>query len=549
VRLSLCISAACLSVLVLGGTPAHAQDSPEPAALERTIPQAIPESASAPTVRTPRVTRSAAPLRRAKRFTLGAVNIQGAKAFSREELSQYFEPILASQVDGARLAELAGRITQRYRQSGYFLSYASIPSQNVEAGVVSLAVTEGRVDRVTIDGAGTDRAAIEAMAAPLLRDAPLRSATLERVIGLIRDFPGLKVTDIALTRSDAEAGLYGLKIRVTRKPVRGFAYIDNRGTESIGRMRFYSSASFSSLAVGGDELRLDVFGMPGRGARYLYGQIVASTPLGRNGLRMTVAASRGNHAIRDDEPFDGDSTNVSAQLSYPLLRARALTLVGKASLNDWRSSADKQGVPKLRDRLRVARIGVEFSTERRTRLQGDLWVARGLGFAAMTSAGDPLASRPNASGRFTKVEFTLRVTQPLGRKVRLQGAVAGQYSSKPLLSVEEFALGGSRIGRAFDFNEVTGDHGIGGMIEVAYRLGDIKPGPQKLELFAYADGGATFRRLATPEFPDNQWLAGAGVGSRFSIGSLLVSGEVGVPIARSRAKRGVRAFFSLARAF
>jgi hemolysin activation/secretion protein len=547
VRLSRCISTAFFGILAFTTSSALAQSSPEPASLERTIPQLPTQAPSAPTIRAPQKP-SVPQFGSGKRFTLGAVNIQGAKVFSREELSQYFEPLLASQVDGSQLAKLTGRITQRYRQSGYLLSYASIPTQNVQAGIVSLRVTEGRINRVTVDGAGPDRAAIEAIAEPLLQDTPLRAATLERVIGLIRDFPGLKVADIALTRTDAEAGLYGLKIRVARKQIRGFTYSDNRGTENIGRMRFYSSATFSSLAVSGDELRLDLFGMPGHGARYVYGQVVASAPLGNNGLRATLSASKGDHYLRDDQPFDGNSTNVSAQLSYPFLRARALSLVGKISLNDWRSSAEEQGVLKLRDRLRVARLGVEFSTEKKTRLQGEIWLSQGLGFGAMTKAGDPLASRPNASGHFTKAEFTARVTQPLGGRLRVQGVISGQYSTRSLLSVEEFALGGSRIGRAFDFNEITGDHGVGGMVEFAYRLGNPKHGP-KVELFAYADGGATFRKHGTPDFPDKQWLAGAGIGSRLSIGGVQLSGELGVPVARSVAKRGVRAFFSIARSF
>lgn len=548
VRLFRLASAACLSVLALAATSASAQSGPESAALERTIPQELVEKPSAPSIRTPGKLHSAR-LTAAKRFTLGAVTIQGAKIFTREDLSQYFEPLLASEVDGAKLAELAGRITQRYRQSGYLLSYASIPPQNVEAGMVRLSVTEGKIGRVTVDGAGSDGAAVEAIAAPLLQDAPLKAATLERVIGLIRDFPGLSVTDIALSRSDAEAGFYALKIRVKRNRVRSFTYTDNRGTQSIGHMRFYSSVSLSSVAVGGDEFRLDLFGMPGRQFRYLYGQAVASVPVGRSGLRLTLAASKGDQYLSQNDRLDADSTNVSAQLSYPVLRARQFTLVGKASLNDWRSSADVHGVPRLRDHLRVARLGVEFSTETRARLRGEFSLSRGLGFDGMTTKDDPLASRPGASGRFLKGAFTAQVTHQLSEKLRVQGVVAGQYSTRPLLSVEEFALGGSRIGRAFDFNEITGDRGVGGMIEVAYRLGDVKGGPKKAELFAYADGGGTFRKHATAQLRDNQWLAGTGIGSRFSIGALQLSGEVGVPVARAHAKRGVRAFFSIARAF
>jgi len=537
-------SLACLSVLALAAAPAVAQN--EPAALERTIPEPEAQAPSNPAISAPRRAKPAR-VKTPKRFTLGAVNIQGARAISRDELSQYFEPMLAREIDGAKLGELAARITRRYRDSGYLLSYASIPAQNVEAGIVSLDVTEGRIGRVTVDGAGSGRPAVEAFAGPLLEDAPLKAATLERVVGLIRDLPGISVTDVSLTRSDSDPGLYGLKIKVVRKPVKLFTYMDNRGNESIGRIRFYTSASLTSLAVGGDELRFDLFGMPGHGSRYLYGQALASAPIGHNGLRLTLAASKGDQNLRADETIQSDSRNLSAQLSYPLLRARSFTMVAKASLNDWRSAADEDGVPRLRDRLRVARLGLELSTETRTRVRGEFTLSRGLGFDGMTRAGDPLASRPEAGGRFWKGAFVLRAAEALSDRIRLQGTLAGQYSTRPLLSYEEFALGGSQIGRAFDFNAITGDHGIGGMVELAYRLGDGKGPLKKPELFAYADGGGTFRRHSAPELPKKEWLAGTGVGARVGLAGFVLSGEVGLPLARSHGSRTTRAFFTIAR--
>ena len=205
--------------------------------------------------------------------------------------------------------------------------------------------------------------------------------------------------------------------------------MDNRGSDSTGRMRLFSSVSMSSVAMQGDELRLDLFGMPGRRFRYLYGQLHASVPLGANGLRLALAASKGDHQLQTDDPLDGDSTNLSAQLSYPMLRSRALTMVTKLSLNDWRSSGEEDNVLRLRDRLRVARVGVEVSNESKTRLQGEFSLSRGLGFDGMTRVGDPLASRADASGRFTKAAFNLQVARPLSDKVNLKAVLAGQYSA------------------------------------------------------------------------------------------------------------------------
>ena len=532
---------------LLGATQARAQSNQGPAAIERTIPKQLPQSQVAPRIAAP---SRIGPAKSANvgRFTLGAVHLEGATVFSQAQLSRAFEPYLATEVDQSKLNEIAARITDRYRKAGFLLSYAVVPAQNVQAGIVRIIVLEGLVSTIQVEGAGSDRAAIEATAAPLLKDVPLRSRTLERAIGLIRDMPGFAVVEVRLSRSTQDARRHALKIVVARDPIRALAYSDNRGTESAGRMRFYSSASLSSLATTGDEIRFDLFGIPGRKLRYVYGQVLAGVPIGRDGLRFAAAASAGDLYQRTTNRMDGTSRNLSAQLSYPVLRSRALTIVGKVSVNDWRSIGDSNHIRNQRDRLRVARIGFDLSNESKTRLNGEFALSRGLGFDGMTKAGDPLASRPDASGRFTKAAFTFQVARPVSEKATLQLAIAGQYSDRPLQSVEEFALGGSRFGRAFDFNELTGDSGFAAGIEGAYRLGDVKHGPQRIELFGYVDGGKVFQ-AGSPPGSQSRALMSTGLGSRFSIGGISFSVEAGVPIKFQGSDKPVRVFFSAYRSF
>src|SRR4051812_15310026 len=95
-----------IGLAVSGMNQVQAQARPEPAAIERTISIDVPRPQTAPTISTP-----AADIRSHSigtgRFTLGAVNIDGATAFSRKELSRYFEPYLATDVDDSKLSEVA----------------------------------------------------------------------------------------------------------------------------------------------------------------------------------------------------------------------------------------------------------------------------------------------------------------------------------------------------------------------------------------------------------------------------------------------------------
>ena len=538
---------AVAGALSLGAMPAAAQSSLEPAAIERTIPGQTSATSDVPGI----VFQAREPLhsQATGRFTLGAVNIDGATVFSKKELSAYFEPLLASDVDASKLTQMADRITERYRQTGYLLSYATIPTQDVQAGMVRLSVVEGRIGNIIVKGAGPDQLAVEAIAAPLLADTPLRASTLERTIGLVRDFPGLRVIDATLARSGSDSALYDLKITVARDRARAFTYMDNRGSDQTGRLRVFSSASLMSVAIQGDEVRLDLFGMPGRRFRYVYGQLHASVPLGPSGWRFAIAASKGDHQLRTAERAKGDSTNLSAQLSYPVRRSRALTMVTKFSLNDWRSSGEEDHVLKLRDRLRVARIGLDVSNESKTRVQGEFSLSRGLSFDKMTKVGDPLASRADASGRFTKAAFNLQVSRSLSDKVNLKGVLAGQYSDRPLLSAEEFALGGTRIGRAFSFNALTGDRGVGGGAEVSYKLGDSKQAISSVELFGFVDGGMVFEAKSAAVTDRRRSLASTGLGARFRLLGTAISAEAGIPLAADGQHKSVNLFFSTTKSF
>lgn len=538
-----------VGVNMLLPTAAAAQSAGEPAAIERTIPKSLPDSR--PTVQVTAPTQAVGGQTiTTGRFTLGAVHIEGATVFTPADLSQYFEPFLATEVDEKTLADVAGRITDHYRRAGYLLSYAMLPPQDVNAGIVRIVVVEGRISQVQIEGDGVSEPAIEAIARPLIHEGPLRTPSLERAIGLIRDFNGVIVSDVSLARSPDDPAQHLLKILLRRDRAKALAYTDNRGTDPAGRLRFYSSTSLASLVTAGDQLRIDLFVIPGRHYRYAYGQVAASVPLGSDGWKVGISASAGDNSQRSSgNRNDGRSTNLAAQLSYPILRGRSLTLVGKASLNDWRSVGDEDHDRNQRDRLRVARIGLDIFNEEITRLTGEIAISRGLGFGTMTRVGDPLASRPDASGRFTKAAFTLQLSHPLTDRITLQGIVAGQISDRPLLSAEEFALGGNRLGRAFDFNEVAGDRGAAAGLEMAYRLDGLKKIVDRLELFGFVDVGAAGQAGSDSGLPKSRSLASAGVGSRFSMAGISLSAEVGFPLHLEGEKKSARGFVSAFKAF
>ncbi len=541
--------AALASILLCSAVPIYAQTFTEPSALERTIPDKLPEKSSEPMVQTdlPDTELGSALV---GRFVLGAVHISGSTVFSQSQLAADYEPYLATEVDDTQLRQIITRITERYRSAGYLLSYAMLPAQDVRAGIVRIDVIEGKIDQVAVSNAEGGERLLNAIAAPLLDGRPLRTDVLERVLGLMRDLPGFYIADVRIGRREHDLARHQLTIAVVRNDVRALAYADNRGTVDGARARLYTSIGLSSLMMTGDDLRLSGFVIPGSNFRYLYGQGAYVLAIGRDGFQLEVSGSYGDQKqVSLGEVTNGRSTNVAVELSYPIIRSRAFTATAKLAVNDWFSASVKDDAQIQRDRSRVARVGLGLARALPTQINVDMWLAQGLGFDAATRPGDPIASRPDAGGKFTKVNVALQMQQPIGTELEIRLAAAGQVSSRPLLSNDEFALGGSSIGRAYDFNALTGDHGFGGSLELAYMLGDKIGGLKQVELFSYLDGGMVFQSSAGNPPTSNQSLTSTGGGVRFTLDRFRVSAEAGVPIETIGNQQSIRAFLSVSGAF
>lgn len=76
-------------------------------------------------------------------FVLKEVVIEGATVFSQAELTKTYKDYIGQKAELGTIQFIAGRITQLYRDRGFFLSRAVVPQQEVEAGRVRIVVVEG----------------------------------------------------------------------------------------------------------------------------------------------------------------------------------------------------------------------------------------------------------------------------------------------------------------------------------------------------------------------------------------------------------------------
>ena len=116
--------------------------------------------------------------------------------------------------------------------------------------------------------------------------------------------------------------------------------------------------------------------------------------------------------------------------------------------------------------------------------------------------------------------------------MQAQLGVAGQWSADPLLSYEEFSLGGEQFGRAYDYGEVTGDDGVAGSGELRYCDSTRWPWLSEYQVYGFYDIGAVWNETPGGGTTRDS-LASAGAGLRLFLTSRLrASFEAAKPLTR-----------------
>lgn len=238
--------------------------------------------------------------------------------------------------------------------------------------------------------------------------------------------------------------------------------------------------------------------------------------------------------------IESDQREFGLDLDAPLRRTRALSAtltfgIERIEVNSLTPPAAAQGQALVvRDRLTVASLALEASQRDAWGFgEGRLELRRGLDLLGRSSlAGDPDLSRSDGDGEFWSIKAELSRSVALPWNFTLWGQGWGQWSDRPLLAYEEFTAGGPQLGRAYHPSEISGDQGIGAVVELRWNetapLGDWQV---PVELYVFADG-AEVRNL-NGGAPVHASIISTGVGIRAQFpGALAINLEAAKPINR-----------------
>jgi hemolysin activation/secretion protein len=469
-------------------------------------------------------------------FVLREVRLEGARTIPESELAPLWARLIGTPVSIETLQAIADAISARYRAEGYVLSQAILPAQTIQDGVVRIAVVEGFIDRVRIEGGPeSGQAALQRRFRFVSADRPMSLYTLERAVLLSRDTLGGGVETV-LSPAPATFGAADLTVQYTPKPYEGFALVDNRASRLFGS--WVARAGITSYDLLGQTERLDLSvasTLGGPELRFIEGGI--TLPLAfldgsfLDGARLEFGgdATRGRPDLRKSGLATltalQEETNVRLGLFVPAIRTRSENLFLRAGLT-WRHSTSEQrfaGVDLVRttDRLLVAEARATW--DRADRFNGVTLIDGALR-QGLSSGWGRIGGDGRAREDFTLLRGSIARVQELDPpEWSLFGELVAQYAGTILPNSERFSLGGERLGRGFSPGNTTGDHGFGARLELRrlIALGEIGGLSPLMSAYLFGDWGAAIDRDRTRDGRRWESLASVGIGARIDVATWL----------------------------
>ena len=428
------------------------------------------------------------------KVSVNSLRVSGGTLFSEEQLIAATDFRPGSELNLSDLRNLAARITRYYNDRGYFLAQAYLPAQDIQGGVVTISVIEGRYGAINLRNQSRlkDNVAHGVLAGLDSGDI-VESAPLERRLLLLSDIPGVGVRSTLAPGSAVGTSDLIVDI-VPGRSVTGTIEADNAGNRYTGPYRLGGSVYFNNLTGNGDVASVRVLAS---NLGLLYGRASYQTLLGN--ASVGVAYARVNYELgREFKSLDADGSADIFSLfgSYPLIRSRNTNLYALGAV-EARYLEDRIGITSTITNRNIHSVTAGFRGDQRDAIGAGGWST----FSAAATWGkldietpearavDSASSRRN--GQYGKLQFSAAHLQQLIGPLSLYGAIRGQVASKNLDSSEQMALGGAYAVRAYPEGEAYGDQGYVANMEARLLLPDFSDSmPGSIQLVGFVDIGA-----------------------------------------------------------
>lgn len=416
------------------------------------------------------------PLVMGTKLTIRKLQIEGGTIYPLKELGEAYQSLLGHEITLSQLIEATRSITQRYQTDGYLLSYAFLPPQNFDQGLVRVVLVEGYIRDYHVDGdVGRVKGFIDELVDKLKAERPLTRKTFDRYATLMGRLPGVTL-QAQVPPPGTTDGASTMQITASRKPFTTSMSLTEGSRDSTQALFGVSSNSQTAMA---EQLTVSGLFPPGNDKEHYY-RVDYSQYLNAEGTQLSLYGARyrsdpgTNIATSDGFELKPHRENdrFSIGVTHPLI----------AAPSQWLSVGTRfYGVDDKTD-YEVVGYPLSISEETNVRalaFEGD-WRKSDAKQLRIVSAG--LYQGINGLGAKSETSLTSNHYDLDFFRLRLSGvqsdtffdnwqgvaSAALYWSDDSLADSERVVFGGQNFGRGYPDDQASGDKGWGVAYEVNY---------------------------------------------------------------------------------
>ncbi len=458
--------------------------------------------------------------------------------FSKQDLDVITAPFIGRRITFAELFKVRSAIAQLYVDRGYVTSAAFIPIEGnetvqIQGGVVTIQIVEGKLERIDITGSNRlgnyIRPRLETAAAPILNEKKLLEALrLLQLDPLILSISGN-------LESGSQPGLSVLTINVEPAPTfRAAVELNNRRSPTVGTLERRIGLTQANLLGLGDELQVGYANTNGSNEVDLDYTIPINPRNATVSFRYSTLFSRVIEEPFDEFDIRGNSRIYELGFRQPIIRTAtaqsfkefAVGITASRLESDTSllgvdfplsAGADDNG----RTRISALRVFQEY-TQRSSR---QVLLLRSQFSFGLDILGATTNSSPPDS-RFFVWRGQVAFLQRLGPRPYLLFRSDLQFADCPLVPLEQFSIGGLSTVRGYRQDALLGDNGVVGSVELHFPV--VATRTMELQLIPFLDAGYVWSNRDIGF--DRNTLASLGLGVQWTWGNLIVNLSYAVPL-------------------
>lgn len=464
-------------------------------------------------------------------FNIWELQIVGNTVLPAQDIERVVYPHLGADktIDDVNQARAA--LEQLYRERGYPTVLVDVPEQDVDLGIVRLQVTEGKISQVMVQGSRYHSLQKIRAALPAVTEgAVLHLPHMQEQLAALNRSADRRVAPVM--RPGAAPGSVEIDLRVKDElPLHASVEINDRYSANTARARVEAMLRYDNLWQAGHSFSLRYQTAPAdrEAVRVFSGSYLL--PVWREQALLSLYAVSSHSAVTaiGDVAVIGDGEIYGARFIYPLPAAPGYfhTVMGGVDYKDFAQSVTLAGADSYETPISYLPFSLQYSATRvGTGGRTDLSVAanfslRGVADSRVDCFGVERnefdCKRSGATPSFVYLRVGLSRTHSWGKGWSLRANLDTQLTDDPLISNEQFSVGGADSVRGYVESEALGD--AGWRLGLEARAPSMTLGWLAFHPVGFVENAGVHVNKAAPGQRANETLSALGLGIRATFGS------------------------------